>query len=123
MARPSSRAVSSHSAITVSAFARASWRVEPSAAQPGNSGTSATNAWAAAVAADRVEPDIGFRERPDVGQPGQAEPADAVHPEGDQAHVAGAAELIGPDPGREQGGHGVRSDGPVQEGEREPRRV
>jgi hypothetical protein len=42
--RPSSRAVSNHSAITTSTFARASWRVAPSAAQPANSGTSATNA-------------------------------------------------------------------------------
>ena len=44
MGRPSSRAVSNHSAITVSALARASCRVTPSAAQPANSGTSAMNA-------------------------------------------------------------------------------
>ena len=42
--RPSSWAVSSHSAITSSTLARASCRVAPSAAQPANSGTSAMNA-------------------------------------------------------------------------------
>src|ERR1017187_10076124 len=49
MSRPSSRAVSSHSVITVSAFASASCRVVPSAAQPGNSGTSAINAWSSSL--------------------------------------------------------------------------
>jgi len=43
--RPSSRAVSIHSAMTTSAFASASCRVAPSAAQPGSSGTSAMNDW------------------------------------------------------------------------------
>jgi hypothetical protein len=42
--RPSSRAVSSHSAIVTSTLASASWRVAPSAAQPANSGASAINA-------------------------------------------------------------------------------
>src|ERR1019366_693057 len=49
MSRPSSRAVSSHSVITVSAFASASCRVVPSAAQPGSSGTSAINAWSSSL--------------------------------------------------------------------------
>src|ERR1017187_1902476 len=42
--RPSSRAVSSHWEMTLSAFASAACLVRPSAAQPGNSGTSAINA-------------------------------------------------------------------------------
>ena len=49
MSRPSSRAVSSHSMITVSAFASASCREEPSAAQPGSSDTSAINAWSSSL--------------------------------------------------------------------------
>src|ERR1017187_6359407 len=49
MSRPSLRAVTSHSVITVSAFARASCRVEPSAAQPGSSGTAAINAWSSSL--------------------------------------------------------------------------
>jgi len=42
--RPNSLAVSIHSWITISAFASASCRTGPSAAHPGNSGTSAMNA-------------------------------------------------------------------------------
>lgn len=47
--RPSSRAVSSHSAITTSAFASPSRLVGPSAAQSGHSGTSAIKAPSSAL--------------------------------------------------------------------------
>src|SRR5688572_5156188 len=41
MGRPSDFAVSIHSLMMTSAFLSAAWRVGPSAAQPGSSGTSA----------------------------------------------------------------------------------
>ena len=47
--RPNSMAVSIHSWMTISAFANASCRVWPSAAQPANSRTSAMNASSSAL--------------------------------------------------------------------------
>src|SRR5882724_2937633 len=47
--RPNSLAVSIHSLMTTSTFLSAACRVGPSAAQPGNSGTSAMNASSSAL--------------------------------------------------------------------------
>src|SRR5690349_12116862 len=47
--RPSDFAVAIHSSMIASTFLRAACRVGPSAAQPGNSGTSATNAWSSSL--------------------------------------------------------------------------
>lgn len=75
---------------------------------------------AAPVGVHGVEADVGLGEGAEVGDAGEAEPADAVHAEGDEPDVGDAVEGVGDGAGRQQGGDVRRVGGPVQEGEVQP---